>query len=63
VVYAQPRFSNFNDVRILSENHLGVVLTEKLSLSINFALMYDSEPPDGIKNLDTNTKLGLTIKL
>lgn len=63
VIYAQPRFSDFNDVRILSENHLGVVLTEKLSLSINFALMYDSRPPDGIKNLDTNTKFGFTIKL
>jgi len=63
VVYAQPRFSDFKDIRLLSENHLGVVLTEKLSLSINFALMYDSRPPDGIKNLDTNSKLGFTIKL
>ncbi len=63
VIYAQPRFSDFNDVRILSENHLGVVLTEKLSLSINFALMYDSRAPDGIKNLDTKTKFGFTIKL
>ncbi|MEE9349933.1 MAG: DUF481 domain-containing protein [Flavobacteriaceae bacterium] len=63
VVYAQPRFSDFNDLKILSENHLGVVLTKKFSLSINFALMYDSKPPDGIKNLDTNTKVGFTVKL
>jgi len=63
VIYAQPKFSDFNDTRILSENHLGVILTEKFSLSINFSLRYDSKPPDNIKNLDTNTKVGLTIKL
>jgi len=63
VVYAQPRLSDFSDLKILSENHLGVVLTKKLSLSVNFAFMYDSKPPDGIKNLDTNTKVGFTVKL
>ena len=63
VVYAQPRFDDFSDVRILSENHLAVTLTKKLSLSLNFSLRYDSKPPDGIKNLDTNTKFGLTVKL
>ena len=35
VVYAQPRFNNFIDLRILSENHLGVKLTEELSLAVN----------------------------
>jgi Protein of unknown function, DUF481 len=63
VVYAQPRFDNFNDLRILSENHLSVGLTDKLSLSLNFSLRYDSKPPEGIKDLDTNTKLGFTINL
>lgn len=63
VVYAQPRFNNFNDLRVLSENHLGVKLTEELSLSVNFSLRYDSRPPDGVKDLDTNSKIGFTIKL
>ncbi|MCW8848835.1 MAG: DUF481 domain-containing protein [Melioribacteraceae bacterium] len=63
VIYAQPRFDDFSDIRMLSENHLGVGLTDKLSLSINFSLMYYSEPPIDVKKLDTNTKVGLTIKL
>jgi hypothetical protein len=61
VIYAQPRFDLFSDMRILSENHFGVNLNSKLSLSINFSLQYDSRPPDDIKNLDTNSKVGLTI--
>lgn len=63
VVYAQPRFDNFEDIRLLSENHLGVNLTETLSLSVNFSLQYDSRPPDGVKDFDTNTKVGFTIDL
>lgn len=63
VIYAQPRFDDFSDIRMLSENHLGVGLTDKLSLSINFSMMYYSKPPLEVKELDTNTKVGLTIKL
>ncbi len=48
---------------MLSENHLGVGLTDKLSLSVNFSLIYYSKPPIDVKELDTNTKVGLTIKL
>lgn len=63
VIYLQPRFDDFKDVRMLSENHLGVGLTDKLSLSINFNLMYYSRPPIGVKELDTNTKVGFSIKI
>jgi len=63
VVYLQPRIRDFSDLRILSENHFSVALTNKLSLSIKFSLRHDSDPPDGVKDLDTNTKLGLSIKL
>lgn len=63
VIYAQPRFDDFKDVRMLSENHLSVGLNDKLSLSINFNLMYYSRPPIGIKELDTNTKVGFSIKI
>lgn len=62
VIYAQPRIDKFTDLRILSENHLGVGLTDKLSVSINFSLRYDSKPPDGVKDFDTNTKLGLSFQ-
>ena len=63
VIYAQPRFDDFSDIRMLSENHLSVGLTDKLSLSCNFSLMYYSKPPIDVKELDTNTKVGLSIKI
>ncbi len=63
IVYAQPKFDDFKDTRILNDNHISVGFNEKLALSLNFSLRYDSKPPDGVKDLDTNTKVGLTIKL
>lgn len=62
VIYAQPRIDNFSDVRLLSENHLKVGLTDKFFLSLNFSVRYDSKPPDGVKDTDTNTKVGFTFK-
>ena len=62
VIYAQPRLDDFSDVRLLSENHLKVGLTDKLSLSLSFHLRFDSEPPDGVKDTDTNTKVGFTFR-
>ena len=63
VIYAQPRFDNFSDLRMLSENHFSVGLTNRLSFSLNFSLMYYSHPPIGVKELDTNSKVGLSIKI
>ncbi len=62
VVYAQPRFDNFSDIRILSENNFSVGLTKTLALSIQFSLRYDSKPPDNVKALDTSTKVGFSVK-
>lgn len=63
VMYAQPRFDDFNDLRLLADNNLSIGLTDKLSLSLILRLRYDSEPPDKVKELDTNTKIGLSIKI
>ncbi len=62
VIYAQPRLDNFEDLRLLSENHLKAGLTDKLSLSLSVSLRYDSKPPDGVKDTDTNTKVGFTFR-
>jgi putative salt-induced outer membrane protein YdiY len=63
VVYAQPRFDKFDDIRILSENNISIKLTEKLEVALQFSLRYDSQPPDGVKDFDSNIKLGFTINL
>jgi len=62
VLYYQPIFNKFSDFRILSENSLAVALTELLSLSLNCRIRHDSNPPDGIKETDTKTDFGITLK-
>jgi len=63
IIYAQPMFKNFSDIRLLGENHLSVAISEKFSVSLDFSLRYDSIPPDDIKSVDTNSKVGLTLNL
>lgn len=63
VIYAQPRLDRFSDIRLLSENHLSARISKHVSLAIKFSLIYDSKPPDGVKDLDTTTKFGFTIRI
>ncbi len=58
VIYYQPRFDLWKDVRILSENSLIVNLSGNFSLSVEFDLRYDHFTPAGIKDVDTNSKIG-----
>ena len=58
VIYYQPRFDQFYDLRILNENNLSVAINNNLSLTVEFSLYYNSRPPDTIKDTDTKTKFG-----
>jgi hypothetical protein len=60
-VYLQPRLNDVSDARILSESQLVVQLTKKLSITTSLSLAYDSEPPDGVDDLDTALKASLTF--
>jgi hypothetical protein len=51
--YVQPRFDAFGDFRILEDFALEVDLTKRLKLVLGLSLYYDSDPPAGIKGLDT----------
>jgi hypothetical protein len=62
VAYYQPVFDRFSDYRILNENSLTVALTQRISFSFNFRLRYDSDPPAIIKQMDTNTNIGIVLK-
>jgi uncharacterized protein DUF481 len=62
-VYAQPRFSQPKDIRVLSETELLVALGTVVSLKATVSLGYDSYPPDGRHALDTVTKMGLQLRL
>lgn len=52
----------FDDVRLLLESDLSIGLLERLSLVVEFSLLYDSEPPDGIETLDTELEPGLVFR-
>jgi len=60
--YAQPRFDDFGDFRIINEATLSVAVHEHLELGIVLNLRYDSQPPPEV---DEKLDLGLTnmIKL
>lgn len=49
--YFQPKFNDFSDFRISSDNKLGIGINHKIKLNINFNLAYDNQPPIGIPKL------------
>ena len=61
VIYYQPRFDLWKDERILIENSLIVNLSDSFSLSVEFDLRYDRYPAIGIKDTDTNSKIGFVF--
>jgi hypothetical protein len=42
--YAQPRFTDFSDYRLLNESALSLAITEHFSLAVVFTLRHDSDP-------------------
>jgi hypothetical protein len=59
IIYSQPRLSDFSDIRLLSEAKLSIRISRYLSLTNTFRLRYDSNPPDGIEDLDSALLIGL----
>lgn len=62
VTYFQPDIQNFGDYRLISENILSFLINRYFDFNVKFNVRYDTLPPDGIKELDTITKLGITYK-
>lgn len=62
--YWQPRFDNFNDYRLFSNNLLEIKLKPFLNFFISGAIVYDSRPPESVIRRDTVFKSGIqfTIK-
>lgn len=63
VSYYQPNLEYFSDLKLISENSLIIKISELLRFNVNFNVRYDAIPPDGIKDLDTITKIGITFRL
>lgn len=60
--YFQPKFNDFSDFRISTDNKLGIGITDKLSLNINFHLAYDANPPFEIPKLTYVLQNGLEVQ-
>ncbi len=51
-LYYQPRIDAFNDYRVLADLGVEIKLSKFLRVVESLSLMYDSEPPVGVKNTD-----------
>jgi hypothetical protein len=60
--YYQPRFKDFNDYKLFSENAFMIDTGKVLDLFIKFNLRYDSRPPDTVKKFDTFSRIGFSFK-
>jgi hypothetical protein len=60
--YAQPRFDDFGDIRILADARLALTLTGPVALTNSFNARYDSRPPDGVTDLDTTLRTGIAVE-
>lgn len=63
IVYAQPRFGRFGDVRILSEANVSVAVSGRVDLRNVLRVRWDSEPPDGIEDTDVQLITGIAVRL
>lgn len=61
--YAQPRFDDFADFRLLSESAAVLGVKDWLAVKITFTAAYDSRPPAEVEKLDTTYTTSLVFRL
>lgn len=60
--YAQPRFDDFGDLRLLGDFRLAVQLVSALSLQVSGGLRWDGRPPDDTEELDLILRTGVAVE-
>jgi hypothetical protein len=53
-VYAQPRFDDFSDVRMLGDSSLTLTVTKHLAVRFAVTLTLDTRPPAGVLPVDSD---------
>ena len=61
VVYVQPRFDTFRDVRVLGETMLNVKIVDHLTTTLDVLVRHDSLPPSGVRPTDVTFTNGLSL--
>ncbi len=62
VLYFQPDIQKTDDYKLISENTISFSVTKQIGFNVKFNVRYDTVPPDGIKDTDTVTKIGITFR-
>ncbi len=60
--YYQPLFSDFKDIKLVTENSFETDIEDSFKVVIKFNARFDNRPPDDRKKLDTSTKVGLLFE-
>ena len=61
--FAQPRWDDFRDYRLLSENALVVKGNDWLSVRFSARFAHDSRPPEGVEKMDSAVESALVLTL
>ncbi len=61
--YAQPKFDDFGDYRLLSESAAVLDVKTWLAVKLAFTLAYDSRPPQDVEKRDTSFTTSLVFRL
>ena len=62
VIYMQPSLRAIADTRILLHTGVGALMTERLTLDLQYNLTYDGRPPANIVPLDMMFLAGFSVK-
>jgi hypothetical protein len=61
--FVQPLWSDLSDMRAILAASLRVAIVGSLSLTLNYDLQHDTEPPDGVQETDWKLRAGLAWEL
>ena len=63
VTYYQPKIDFFNDFRLSGQYSLGVSVSKRLEVRLEYNVFYDSKPPKDVRNYVFSTTAGIRLKL
>jgi putative salt-induced outer membrane protein YdiY len=63
IVYFQPAINNFDDHRIMLQSGLKFKFTEIVGFTVNFNLLHNSSPPEGVTKTVYSVRNGLEVRL
>lgn len=63
VTYAQPLFTDLNDVRIMGQYGIGFHVLKRLDIRMEYNFFYDSRPPVNVPKMVFSSSAGVRLRL